>query len=206
MEALRKNQIMRVRIDAYSADGAGVCHVDGLAVFVPGTIVGEDWEIRILKVQKNCAYARGERLLLPSPARVDPLCPCFGKCGGCDTRHMSYAEELRFKLQKVNDALERIVHLCEFKAQLFVIGHVPTVTAAALAVAGAAGVNAGRGGEQQPFAARVGVGLQDLQNADLPFLADDRPGDKYRASIHMTDAGGVRAVGVNGDAYDLIFS
>ena len=99
---------MRVRIDAYSADGAGVCHVDGLAVFVPGTIVGEDWEIRILKVQKNCAYARGERLLLPSPARVDPLCPCFGKCGGCDTRHMSYAEELRFKLQKVNDALERI--------------------------------------------------------------------------------------------------
>lgn len=108
METVKKNQIIRVKIDAYSAEASGVCHVDGLAVFVPGTIVGEEWEIRILKVQKNCAYARGERLLVPSPARVDPGCPVYGKCGGCDCRHMSYEEELRFKLHKVNDALERI--------------------------------------------------------------------------------------------------
>lgn len=95
-------------IDAYSAEAAGICHIDGCTVFVPGTIVGEKWEIRILKVLKSCAYARGERLLLPSPARVDPGCDCYGKCGGCDCRHMSYEEELRFKLTKVNDALRRI--------------------------------------------------------------------------------------------------
>ena len=108
METLRKNQIIRVTIDAYSSDASGICHVDGLTVFVPGTIVGEKWEIRILKVLKNCAYARGETLLTPSPSRVDPGCPCYGKCGGCDCRHMSYEEELRFKLAKVNDALTRI--------------------------------------------------------------------------------------------------
>ncbi len=108
MDILRKNQILRVTIDAYGSDAAGVCHVDGLAIFVPGAIVGEEWEIRILKVQKSRAYARGEKLLAPSPARVDPGCPCYGKCGGCDCRHMSYEEELRFKLGKVNDALERI--------------------------------------------------------------------------------------------------
>jgi 23S rRNA (uracil1939-C5)-methyltransferase len=82
--------------------------VENVVKTVPGAIVGEEWEIRILKVQKSCAYARGERLLVPSPARVDPGCPCYGKCGGCDCRHMSYEEELRFKLDKVNDALERI--------------------------------------------------------------------------------------------------
>ena len=108
MDILKKNQILRVTIDAYSSDVSGVCRVNGLAVFVPGTIVGEEWEIRILKVQANCAYARGERLLLPSPERVDPVCPGFGKCGGCDCRHMRYEEELRFKLTKVNDALQRI--------------------------------------------------------------------------------------------------
>ena len=108
MEALRKNQIIRVRIDAYSADGSGICHVEGCTVFVPGTIAGEEWEIRILKVLKNCAYARAENLLLPSPARVDPGCSCYGRCGGCDLRHMSYEEELNFKLSKVNDALKRI--------------------------------------------------------------------------------------------------
>ena len=108
METIRKNQILRVRIDAYNAEAAGVCHVDGFAVFVPGTVVGEEWDVRVLKVQKNCAYARGETLILPSPARIDPVCPCYGKCGGCDCRHMSYEEELRFKLVKVNDALTRI--------------------------------------------------------------------------------------------------
>ena len=108
MDILRKNQILRVTIDAYSSDAAGICHVDGLAVFVPGTIVGEEWEIRILKVQKSCAWAKGETLLRPSPARIDPACSCYGKCGGCDCRHMRYEEELRFKLGKVNDALRRI--------------------------------------------------------------------------------------------------
>ena len=108
MEELRKNQIFCVEIDAYSSDASGICRINGITVFVPGTIVGEKWEVRILKVLKNCAYARGEKLLSPSPARVDPGCACYGKCGGCDCRHMSYEEELRFKLTKVNDALCRI--------------------------------------------------------------------------------------------------
>ena len=108
METLRKNQIMRVTIEAYSADASGICHVAGCTVFVPGTIAREEWEIRILKVLKNCAYARAETLLVPSPSRIEPGCSCYGKCGGCDLRHMSYEEELHFKLAKVNDALKRI--------------------------------------------------------------------------------------------------
>ncbi len=108
MDTLRKNQIVRAVIEAYSSDASGICRVDGQTVFVPGTIAGEEWEIRILKVLKTCAYARGERLLVPSPARIDPGCGCYGKCGGCDCRHMSYEEELRFKLAKVNEALRRI--------------------------------------------------------------------------------------------------
>ena len=108
MDILRKNQIISVTIEAYSSDAVGICHVNGLTVFVPGTIVGEVWEIRILKLLKNCAYAKREKLLISSPARIEPQCPYYGKCGGCDCRHMSYEEELRFKLGKVNDALSRI--------------------------------------------------------------------------------------------------
>ena len=108
MDTLRKNQIAAVTVEGYANDGSGVCHVDGCAVFVPRALPGEEWEIRILKVGKDLAYARGERLLKPSPFRLEPDCPCYGRCGGCDCRHMSYDEELRFKLQKVNDALARI--------------------------------------------------------------------------------------------------
>ena len=108
MEELKKNQIYTVVIDGYSSEAFGVCRIGGRAVFVPRALVGETWRVRIVKVSASAVYARGEELLFPSPERLEPDCPCFGKCGGCDCRHMSYAEELRFKLDRVNDALRRI--------------------------------------------------------------------------------------------------
>ncbi len=105
---MKKNEIVEAEITGWSSDGAGVCRVKGRAVFVPRAIPGEYWEIRILKVTASAVFARGERLLQSSPARIMPDCPHFGKCGGCDTRHISYEEELRFKLGRVNDALRRI--------------------------------------------------------------------------------------------------
>lgn len=108
MEDLKKNEIVEAEITGWSSDGAGVCRVKGRAVFVPRTIPGERWEIRILKVTASAVFARGERLLQASPARIEPDCPHFGKCGGCDMRHLRYEDELRFKLGRVNDALRRI--------------------------------------------------------------------------------------------------
>ena len=108
MEELKKNQIYTVAIDGYSSEAYGVCRIGGRAVFVPRALEGEKWRVRIVKVGASAVYTRGEELLEPSPARIEPDCPFFGKCGGCDCRHMSYEEELRFKLDRVNAALERI--------------------------------------------------------------------------------------------------
>ncbi len=108
MEELKKNQIFNVHIEGYSSEAFGVCRIGGRAVFVPRALAGEDWRVRIVKAGASAVYARGENLLAPSPERIDPDCPYFGKCGGCDCRHMSYAEELRFKLERVNAALRRI--------------------------------------------------------------------------------------------------
>ena len=108
MEELKKNQIYTVAIDGYSSEAYGVCRIGGRAAFVPRALEGEKWRVRIVKVSASAVYARGEELLEPSPARIEPDCPFFGKCGGCDCRHMSYEEEVRFKLDRVNAALERI--------------------------------------------------------------------------------------------------
>ena len=108
MDMLVKNQLHTVTIDGYSSEALGVCHLKGRAVFVPRALPGERWEIRIVKVSATAVYARGETLLAASPARVEAGCPHYGRCGGCDTRHMRYEEELRFKLDRVNSALTRI--------------------------------------------------------------------------------------------------
>lgn len=108
MDTLKKNCIYEVEITGYTSEGLGVCRVSGRAVFVPHTIAGERWKIRLLKVTNSAIYARGEELLLPSPYRIEPACPAFGRCGGCSLMHMSYECELELKLQRVNDAFQRI--------------------------------------------------------------------------------------------------
>ena len=108
MEQLAKNQLHTAEITGYTSDGAGVCHVAGRAVFVKGAIVGETWQVRILKVTANAVYGKAEQCLSPALARTEPPCPVYRTCGGCSLQHMDYDEQLRMKLQRVNDALTRI--------------------------------------------------------------------------------------------------
>lgn len=107
-ENLKKNDIYEAEITGYSSEGSGVCRIEGRAVFVPRAIPGERWRVRIVKANRTAVWGRGEELLEPSPVRMEPACPHFGKCGGCAVMHMTYEEELRFKLGRVNDALRRI--------------------------------------------------------------------------------------------------
>ena len=105
---MKKNEIYEAEIIDYTTEGSGICRIDGMAVFVPNTAVGDRCEIRIVKTEKRFAYGRLEKLLSPSPDRVSPDCGVFGKCGGCTFRHISYEAELRFKRKRVFDALTRI--------------------------------------------------------------------------------------------------
>ena len=106
--ALQKNKIYRAELTGYTAEGAAVAHIDGMAVFIPGGAVGDQCDIKIIKVGKNLAFGRIEQILVRSKHRIDPACPHAGKCGGCCYQHITYEEELRAKERKVADALRRI--------------------------------------------------------------------------------------------------
>ncbi|MDR0916742.1 MAG: 23S rRNA (uracil(1939)-C(5))-methyltransferase RlmD [Oscillospiraceae bacterium] len=105
---MQKNDIISLAITGYASDGAGVSRHDGLVVFTRGAIAGETISARILKVSQSVAHARVESVLTASPERITPECPAYPRCGGCDFQHMSYAEELRAKHERVNDALTRL--------------------------------------------------------------------------------------------------
>lgn len=105
---LRKNDLYDGEIHAVTAEGSGICRIEEMAVFVPGTAVGDRCTVRIVKVLKNYAFGRMERLLSPSPDRVTPDCAVSAGCGGCVFRHIDYAAETRLKAQRVRDAMERI--------------------------------------------------------------------------------------------------
>lgn len=106
--ALVEGQVCRTRVEGYARDGAGVARVDGMVVFVKGGIRGELADICIEHIGHNAAWAHIETLIEPSPARIEPDCPYYNVCGGCQFRHMTYAEELEAKRVRVEDALTRL--------------------------------------------------------------------------------------------------
>jgi 23S rRNA (uracil1939-C5)-methyltransferase len=105
---LRKNDLAELTITGMTAEGSGVGRVDGAAVFVAASAPGDRLLVRIIKVSKNYAVGRVEKVLEPSPARIPVDCGVFRPCGGCVYRHLSYAEECEIKRRKVQDALQRI--------------------------------------------------------------------------------------------------
>ena len=95
-------------IDDIAFGGKGVGRAEGKAVFVPFTIEHERVATRIVREKKSFAEAELVRVIEPSPQRVAPPCPYFGRCGGCSYQHMIYEHQLHWKSRQVGQALRRI--------------------------------------------------------------------------------------------------
>ena len=106
---MQKNEIYHLSADNLGADMEGVCRLNGMPVFVPGLLPGEETDVRIVKAEKRYAFGRMESPpAIPSPERQEPGCPVYQRCGGCSCRHMSYAATLEAKRRQVQDCFARI--------------------------------------------------------------------------------------------------
>ena len=103
-----KNQILTVDIEDITSEGEGIGKINGYPFFVKDAVIGDRAEIRVVRVKKNYAYGRLEKVLVPSPFRVQPACSFHKQCGGCQIQAMSYERQLAFKESKVKNNLVRI--------------------------------------------------------------------------------------------------
>ena len=99
---------LELDIQTLTNEGRGIGHLDGWTIMVPFVIPGEHVRVRIFKNHKNYSEADLVSVITPSPYRVSPPCPLFGKCGGCQYQHIIYSEQLKWKRQQVIDCYERI--------------------------------------------------------------------------------------------------
>lgn len=111
IDILRKNDIIEADIESTGFEGEGIAKVDGYPVFVRYAAEGDRAKIRILKVNKNYAFGKIEEIISPSDVRRTPLCPSFGKCGGCTMMHVNYEKQLSVKSQTVINNLRKFAHL-----------------------------------------------------------------------------------------------
>ncbi len=105
---MEKNVIYKGVVSGLGTDGEGIIKIGGTTAFVPFCLVGEDVSFKALKVKGNIAYGKLENVGTAAYSRVNPPCPVFKKCGGCDIQHMNYAAQLDFKREAVASALRKI--------------------------------------------------------------------------------------------------
>lgn len=80
----------------------------GWVVMVPFTLPGERVRVRVYRNHKNFSEADLLEVLTPSPHRIAPHCGLFGRCGGCQYQHLTYAEQLAWKRRQVEELLQHL--------------------------------------------------------------------------------------------------
>lgn len=105
---IQKNDTLTLRCERLGSELEGVCSHEGMAIFVPGMLPGEEAEALIVKTQPRYAFGKLLKITSPSPERAEPTCPAYDKCGGCSGQHMTYEATLRAKRMQVWDCLTRI--------------------------------------------------------------------------------------------------
>jgi 23S rRNA (uracil1939-C5)-methyltransferase len=106
-----KDQIFEVEIERLLPGGVGLAHAEGLTLFVSLAAPGDVVRVKIDRVQGTVGFASIVGILKASGVRVEPPCPYFGRCGGCDFQQLTYEAQLQAKVEMIRDCLHRIAKL-----------------------------------------------------------------------------------------------
>lgn len=107
---LERGQILEsVSIEELGAEGKCVSRYNNIVVFSEKTVPGDIVDLKVTHFKKKkFGEAQIDKIITPSPNRVEPKCQHFGLCGGCKLQHIDYTTQLHFKQKQVKDNLERL--------------------------------------------------------------------------------------------------
>ncbi|MDQ2921448.1 MAG: class I SAM-dependent RNA methyltransferase [Acidobacteriota bacterium] len=102
---------LEVEIERLLPGGVGLAHGEGLTLFVSLAAPGDVLRVGLDRIQGNVGFASIIEILKPSPHRIEPPCPYFGRCGGCDFQQLTYEAQLNAKVEIIRDCLHRIAKI-----------------------------------------------------------------------------------------------
>ena len=123
---MKRGDKLELEIEKYAFEGKGISRIQkensedsksGYVVFVNGSYPGDRVQARITKTKKSFAEAVTEKVLTPSPFRIEPRCKYFGTCGGCKQQDLNYQVQLKYKQQQVKEIFEKLGRLSGFKSE-----------------------------------------------------------------------------------------
>jgi 23S rRNA (uracil1939-C5)-methyltransferase len=96
-----------VTVEKLVYGGEGLARPDGRVVLTPLVLPGERVRVRSEREKPGLVRAKPLDIMSPSPERVAPPCPYFGRCGGCHYQHASYPAQLAIKRAILTEELWR---------------------------------------------------------------------------------------------------
>jgi len=100
-----------VEIERLLPGGFGLAHAEGLTLFVGLAAPGDMLRVKIERKRGSVGFASIVEVVKPSKVRVEPPCPYFGLCGGCDFQQLDYEAQLAAKVEIIRDCLHRIARI-----------------------------------------------------------------------------------------------
>ena len=98
---------MQMKIEKLDHQGRGIGFINNKIVFIPFALPDDIVDIVLTKEKKNFAEGKVVKYIEKSNMHIENKCPYFEICGGCDLRHMSYEDELKFKENKVKEIIHK---------------------------------------------------------------------------------------------------
>ena len=99
---------LEVTIERILPGGLGLAHAEGRTVMVALAAPGDRLRVQIDRIKGSVSFASIQKIITPSPQRIAPPCPYFGRCGGCDFQQLTYEAQLETKKEIIRDCLRRI--------------------------------------------------------------------------------------------------
>jgi len=100
-------EITACRIESITATGSGLARVNDRCIFTDLAAPGDLAKVRITEEQRGWSRAEILEILEFSPLRTAPICPLYGKCGGCNLAHINYAAQLEIKEKIIRESFLR---------------------------------------------------------------------------------------------------
>lgn len=96
-----------IKIEKISYNGKGIGYIDGKVAFVSNALPNEVVNAKIIKENKNYYECETLEIVKKSEKRVKSACPYFNKCGGCAYMHVTYEDEVEYKINTLKEILKR---------------------------------------------------------------------------------------------------
>lgn len=169
IDIVQKNQTLDALVEDITSAGDAVVKPQGYPIFVKGGVPGDTISLIVTKTNKSYGFGRINKIISPSPYRVQSPCPVFEKCGGCDFMHIAYEKQLEIKANTILNNMQKIggIHSHEYQFE---------------GIYGAASVRGYRNKAQLPVGKRkdtvvVGFyerGSHDIIPSDSCLIQDER--------------------------------